>query len=90
VLAVLSLGLSAGIHWFRRAPDEAGRMTAAGVSAGLAALLVVSATAPWVTHYVGAAWTGLILGTCESQRLALPAAREAEGSQEAETMRRPA
>lgn len=70
VFLALGLGVAAGLRWVRKATDATTRALACGVSACLTALLVVSATAPWMTHYVGAAWTGLLLGVCESQRLA--------------------
>lgn len=69
VLAVLGFGISSGIGWLRRSATERERALASGLLAGLVALACISLTAPWLTHYVGAAWAGLVLGCTESMRL---------------------
>ena len=78
-LVVLGLGLASAVSWLRRAPSVEERTIASGLLASLFALLVLSLTAPWLTHYVGAAWAGLIIGCCESMRAG--AIRRQEGGE---------
>jgi len=69
-LAVLLLGLLAAAGWLRQTTSRQERAVASGLLAALVALFTTSLTAPWLTHYVGAAWAGLAIGGCESMRLA--------------------
>ena len=78
VIALLSLGLVAAVRWVRLAPTDRERSLATGLLAGVVALCVISLTAPWLTHYVGAAWTGLVFGCAETMRLQRADARGEE------------
>ncbi|MFB3907601.1 MAG: O-antigen ligase family protein [Candidatus Eisenbacteria bacterium] len=71
--ALLALGSAAFAGWLRAAPDEEEKALAAGLLSGFVAILAISLTAPWLTHYVGCAWTGLVLGTAEARRCACAA-----------------
>jgi O-antigen ligase len=71
MVSVLFLGLLAAVQIVRHAASPADRALASGILASLVALCATSLTAPWLTHYVGAAWAGLTLGGAESIRLTL-------------------
>ncbi len=70
ILLACGWGLAAAYGWLaaaRPSPPEAA--LASGALAALLAILVISFTAPWLTHYVGSAWAGLLMGCSESMRL---------------------
>ena len=69
VCLALALGLASAIRWTRLASSVGERSLASGMLAGIVALCAISLTAPWLTHYVGAAWTGLVFGCTEAMRL---------------------